>query len=317
MALDVSALSTYTDQLEMGLAKEIILGANTIKGNIVSIKYGAVGDKVSLNILKSTMYGVTSACGQFTDTGSTVLAQTNVQMCPIKFSQEVCLDTLKKYYFDFSMEKSFNTESIGKFEDIFVQNKLESTALEVDKILWRGASTSPAYAAVTGNLKLCDGFLQAAYAVSASTVNVAKTAITVSNAVVVLDTILASVATNAPAMLDDFNLYLSPADFQSYLSALRALNLFHYEGSQKSEGVEVISHPGSIGMKVVKVNGLNGVASGTAIATKKENIWAVISDENDLNFKMWFSADFDSLRIQAKLKIGTGFYQPELVIKIA
>jgi hypothetical protein len=92
-ALDVNALSVYTDQISNGLAKEILLQANTIKGDIVSIQYGAKGDKVSLNVVKSTMYGVTSACGEFTDTGSTVLAQTNVQMCPIKFSQEICLDT--------------------------------------------------------------------------------------------------------------------------------------------------------------------------------------------------------------------------------
>lgn len=317
MALNVSALAVYTDQLEMGLAKEILLAANTIKGDIVSIKYGGIGDKVALNLVKSTMYGVISACGQFTDTGSTVMAQSLVQMCPIKFSQEICLDTLKKYWYDYEMERRFNTESLGKFEDVFVQNKLEATSLEVDKILWRGAATSPAYASVTGNLTLCDGFLQVAYANSANTVNVAKTAMTVANSIVVVDSILASAAANAPVLLDDFNLYLSPADFQTYLSALRGLNLFHYDGSQKDDGIVKIHHPGSIGLTVIKVNGMVGVASGTAIATKKENIWAVISSEEDLNFKMWFSQDFDSLRLQAKLKFGVGYYQPELVIKIA
>jgi len=315
MALNVSALAVYTDQLEMGLAKELLLQANTIKGDLVSIKYGAVGDKVSLNLVKSTMYGVTSACGQFADTGSTVMAQSNVQMCPIKFSQEICLDTLKKYYYDWYMERSFNTESLGQFEDVFVQNKMEATALEIDRILWRGASTSPAYASVTGNLTLCDGFLQNAYANSANTVNVTKTAMTVSNAYQVVDTILGSISANAPVLLDDCTLFLSPADFQTYLTSLRTLNLFRYETG--AEGIDRILHPGSIGLFVQKVNGLNGAASGTAIATKKDNIWAVISAEEDLNFKMWFSQDFDALRLQAKIKIGVGYYQPELVIKVA
>ena len=314
MALNVSALSVYTDQIEMGLAKEIILGANTLKGNIVSIKYGAVGDKVSLNLVKSTMYGVTSACGAFTDTDSTVMAQTNVQMCPIKFEQSICLDTLKKYYYDFYMEQKFNTESLGKFEDIFVQNKLEATALEIDKILWRGEKLSPAYATVTGNLTLCSGFLSAAYANSATTINIALTAVTAANAISYVDNIVASASTSAPAILDNFNIYLSPADFQSYLSGLRTLNLFHYDVSQKDKDVSEIHHPGSIGATVIKTNGLNGAASGAFIATPKDNIWAVVSAEEDLSFKMWFSVENDALEMRAKLKIGAGFYQPELVI---
>src|SRR3989304_2808445 len=321
MALDVSALAVYTDQIEMGLAKEILLQANTIKGDIVSIRHGAIGDKTALNVVKSTMYGVTSACGSFTDTGSTVMAQSLVQMCPIKFEQSICLDTLKKYWYDYEMERKFNTESLGKFEDVFVQNKLEATALEIDGILWKGASTSPNYSqlsatasTITGNRTLCDGFLQVAYTNSASTVNVSKTAITVANAYVIVDDILASVSANAPEILDNFNLYLSPADFQSYLSSLRTLNLYNY--NTQAEATTDILHPGSIGMHIVKTNGMDGVASGTAIATKKENIVLVISDESDLNMDIWFEKNADAIHTRTKIRVGTGFVFPELVVVI-
>ena len=314
-SLNVSALAVYTDQIGNGLAKQILLNANTIHGNIVSIQYGAVGDKVSLNLVKSTMYGVNSLCGAFTSTGATTLAQANVQMCPIKFEQSICLDTLKKVWYSYFMESKYQTESLGTFEDVFVTNKIEATAVEVDKILWQGASTSPAYAAVTGNKTLCDGFLQNAYANSATTNNIAKTAITASNGYAIVDAILGSVAANTPEILDNFNLYLSPADFQSYLSSLRTLNLFNYNTA--AEQISDIVHPGSIGMHVVRVNGLNGVASGTAIATSKENIWAVLSDESDLSFDMWFSKENDAIEMRSKLKLGVGYYQPELVTKIA
>ena len=315
-ALDVSALSVYTDQIGNGLAKEMLLNANTIKGNIVSVQYGAVGDKVALNVVKSTMYGVTSACGQFTDTGSTVLAQSLVQMCPIKFSQEICLDTLNKYYYSYFMEKKYNTESLGDFADVFYANKVEATALEVDKILWRGAQDSNPYAVVTGNLTLCSGFLQVAYDNSASTINVVKSAITKSNGYNIVDDLLTSVAANAPVLLENANLYLSPADFQAYAQSLRSLNLFHYDITTANQVSEIL-HPGSIGLKVIKTNGLAGATSGTGLITSKENIWAVLSDESDLSFKSWYSNDFDALRLMAKLKIGVGFYQPELVIRIA
>jgi hypothetical protein len=111
------------------------------------------------------------------------------------------------------------------------------------------------------------------------------------------------------------NIYVSPADFQAYLQSLRSLNLFHYDITTAKD-VKSILHPGSIGTTVVKVNGLAGAASGTAIATRKDNIWAVLSDESDLSFKSWYSSDFDALRMMAKLRIGCGYYQPELVCVI-
>lgn len=316
VGLDVSALSTYTDQISGALAKQILLSSNTIKGNIVSVQYGAIGNAIQLNSISSTILGKAAACGVFSTSGSTVIGAQVVSMCQIKFEDAVCIDTLNKYYLSFLAEKKFNAETLGSFEDIFVTNKVEATTKVIDQMVWRSASSSPAYVgSLTGNLALCDGFLQKAYSLSASTVNVTKTAMTVANAAVVVDTILASVAANASVLLEDFNLYLSPADFQSYLASLRNLNLFNY-GTQ-AEAVNEIVHPGSIGMHVIKTNGLDGVASGTAIATKKENITLVISDESDLNMDMWFDKPTDELHTRTKIRIGTGFHFPELVVKIA
>lgn len=314
-ALDVSALSVYTDQISNGLAKEILLNANTIKDGLVSVQYGAKGDKVSLNMVKSTMYGVTSACGQFTDTGSTVMAQQTVQMCPIKFSQEICLDTLNKYYYSWFMEKSFNSESLGDFADVFYANKVEATALEIEKIIWRGANDSNPYASVTGNLTLCSGFLQVGYDLSANTINIAKSAITKANGYVIVDDLLTQAVAGSAVLAEEANLYLSPADFQAYLQSLRSLNLYHFDITTAKD-VKQILHPGSIGLNVVKANGLAGAASGTGILTRKDNIWVVLSDESDLQFTSWYSKDFDALRMQAKLRVGVGYYQPELTCVI-
>lgn len=316
MALDLNALSVYNDELSSGLIKEVILGANTLKGNIANIKYGAIGSTYKINSVKSTMYGVAASCG-FTDTGSTLMAQETVTLCPIQFPQSICLDNLKDYYYDWSMERTMNTESLGSFEDVFYANKVEAAQKVIDQIIWRGTGNdSNPYASVTGNLTLCKGFNQVAYDLSASTAaNIAKTAITVSNAVTVLDAILDSVGTNSPEILEDFNVYLSPADFQKYLAALRGLNLFNYD--TQSAGISEILHPGSIGMHVIKTNGLEGAASGTMIATPKDNAYVVISDMSDLEFKSWFSQDDQNFKMLLKVKFGVGFAFPELVTRVA
>lgn len=314
MALDVSALSVFDDEISSGLAKEIILGATTLKGDIVTIKYGVIGDTMKLNNLKSTMYGVSTQCG-FTDTGSTILSQTTMQLCGIQFQQSICLDTLKKYWYDWYMEREYNTESLGDFADVFYANKVETMQKEVDKIIWRGSSSSPTYGNVTGltltgNLLLCDGFFQNAYENSASTVNVLRTAMTISNAYGIVDTI---VNTHLPEeVLDNVNLYLSPRDFQTYLSSLRLLNLYNY--NTQAEATTEILHPGSIGLHVVRTNGMDGMLSGSFIATPKENLVLGVSAKSDLEFKTWFSADNQAFRMNAKLKFGTAFHFPELVV---
>lgn len=314
MALDVSALSTYTDQLT-GLGKEVLLNANTIKGDIVSKMYGAVGNAVALNTVKTTATATLSACGQFTDTGSTVMAQQSVALCGIKFPQDICIDTLKKYYYDYAMEKSFNAENLGQFEDVFFANKMDAFSIAIDQMIWRSQSSGVAYVAgLSGNLILCQGFMAVATGLSASTAaNITKSAITVSNVLAYMDTVLSQAGTNADEMLENFYVYLSPADYQTYLAAF--VSTYKYNAELKDmNGVQMIQHPGSLGMWIVKTNGMSGAASGTFIATPKENAVLVISAEEDINLKAWFSNDFDSFRIQLKVKFGVGFRQPELVI---
>lgn len=311
MGLNVSALSTYTDEVSSGLVKEILLKATTIQGaDLVSKRYGLKGVSVNLNTLKTTINASSVLCG-FVATGSTILATASLDLCPIKFQDSICLDTLNQYWYSHEMENKYNTESLGTFESMFFENKTEYIAKELDKIAWRGAKTAVAYVTgLTGNLLLCDGFLQNAAELSASTVNVTRIAFVAATVVATVDAILAVVPAE---IIDEVSLFVSPADFQIYLAGLRALNLFSY--NTESKGIESISHPGSIGMTVKRVNGLQGAASGSFIATSKENIVLGISEESDLEFKTWYSNDNDELRLSAKIKIGTAFFFPELVVR--
>lgn len=304
MALDVSALTAYTDEISSGLAKQIVLKANTIGGDLVTKKFGVLGSTYKLNFVKSTMVGTNALCNN-TDAGSTVMAQGSITMCPITFPQTICLDTLKGYYYDYEMERAYDTESLGSFREVFTANKMESIALELDKIIWQGDAVTPA----AGNLALCNGLIYNATALTGE-VTVARVAITSATAVAYVDSIVAA----APAaILDKFNIYLSPSDFQAYLQGLRALNLFSYNTA--SEGVHSILHPGSIGATVHSVAGMVGVAAGTFIATAKENIVVAFGGNDEMSYNEWYSMDLQAYKIVSKTKLGTGFYFPELVVR--
>lgn len=310
MALDVSALTPFTDEISSGLAKQIVLSANTIKGDLVTKKFGVLGGTYKLNFVKSTMVGTNALCNN-TDAGSTVMAQGSISMCPITFPQTICLDTLRGYYYDYEMDRAYNTESLGSFQEVFTANKMESIAIELDKIIWQGNTTVASPPVANTNLLLCNGFLKTAADLTGE-ITLTRVAITAATAVAYVDAILALVPDE---ILDRVELYFSPADFQKYLAGLRALNLYTY--NTQSEQVKSIVHPGSIGMTVHSVNGLSGAAAGTFIATAKENIVLAFGGNDDLSFDMWYSKDLQALKINSKTKLGTGFYFPELVVRSA
>lgn len=303
MALNVSALTAYTDEISSGLAKEIILSADTVQGDLVSRKYGVYGDTFKLNYVKSTMVGTNALCNN-TDAGSTILAQGSISMCPITFPQSICLDTLKSYWYDFEMERKYDSENLGTFQEVFAANKMEAIAKELDKIAWQGNK-----AAGIGNLALCDGFLKTAVDLTGE-ITLTRATQSAGTIVAYVDSILALVPAE---ILDRVELFISPSDFQTYLAGLRALNLYNYNTG--SEGTKRILHPGSIGMYVNSVNGLAGVQSGTFIATAKENIVLAFGADVDMSFNMWYSMDLQALKLNSKTKMGTGYYFPELVVR--
>lgn len=305
MALDVSALTAYTDEISSGLAKAIVLGANTIKGDLVTKKFGVLGGTYKLNYVKSTMVGTNALCNN-TDAGSTIMAQGSITMCPITFPQTICLDTLKGYWYDFEMERAYDTESLGSFREVFTANKLESIAIELDKIIWQGNTSTG-----SANLALCNGFLKTATDLTGE-ITLTRATMSAANSVAYVDSILALVPAE---ILDKVQLYLSPVDFQAYLSGLRALNLFAYD--TQSQGVKKLHHPGSIGMTVHSVDGLAGALSGSFIATAKENIVLAFGGNDDMSYNEWYSLDTQSFKINSKTKLGTGFYFPELVVRSA
>lgn len=311
MSINVSAINVYKDELSFGLASKILLELETLK--FVDVLENINGS-IQLNNVASTMYGVNAQCN-FTDTGSTVFAGNVLTLQSVNFYNDICGMQLNDYWMG---KMGADTDSLGQVEEMILAEKASAVAKELEKQIWQGSESSPSYAAVTGNLTLVDGFLQKAYELSASTVNVSKTAITASNAIVVVDTIHNSLITNLPDIVDaqDLRLFLSPSDFSAYMQALRNADYRNFDTN--SEGVTEILHPGSIGLKVTKVNGLSGAASGTGILTYGANmVFGCKKDPSALASDLWFSKDERKLKYAFESKFGVQFVFAEQVIKIA
>jgi hypothetical protein len=314
MGFNTNGLTEWADEISSGLAKEVLLNADTIAGDLVTKKYGVIGDSTKLNRVGTTAYAVLAQCATIANTGSTSLSQTEMLHCGIEFPQFLCNDQLKDFWTDWENERSFNSESLGRYEDVMLANILEADRIALDKMIWQGDnSTVPYKAGLTGNNTLCRGFLGTAYAYSSTTAaNVTKTAMTNSNAGTVIQTVMASI----PEVVADKALaYVSPLDFQKVIAW--AVNEYKYNATLFDiQNISEFRFPTSLGLTIKKTNGLSGADSGTMIVTPKENIVIGISAEEDLGLNVWYEKKDRGLWVNLKVKVGTGYYFPELVVLV-
>ncbi len=315
MGFTTSGLNAWSDEISSGLAKEVVLNADTLSGNLIAKKFGVIGDSTKLNRVATSALAVAAACATIANTGSTTLSQTNMTHCGIEFPQFLCVDTLKNFWTDWDNERKFNgSESLGRYEDVMLANILDADRIAFDKMIWQADnSVVPYKTGLTGNYTLCRGLLGTVYSYSASNAaNVAKTALTVSNAGVVVDHIL----TNLPSQIIDKGvLYMQPSDFQKYINWV--VNEFKYNAALfDANSLVEFRHPTSLGLVIKKTNGLDGASSGTMIMTAQDNLVVGISSEEDLGLDTWYEKKDRGLWVNFKVKFGTGVYFPELTVLV-
>jgi hypothetical protein len=305
MAFNVNGLTTYVDQLEMELIRKMVLGGRTQR--FVTVQPN-VKSSDSINIISSSMFAAAGGCG-FTSTGTTTLSQQLITVSPIKFQEELCLDTLENYYLQATMAPgSYQTEL--PFEQVFVDDKIANMSSIIDTMLWQGDTAS-----ATQNLSLMNGWIKQAnttYSGSVVTGNVgAVTSITPSNIIAIVDNAIQVIPTNVIAE-DDLILYCGYDFARTYFTALRNANLFHYPSTADNSMDFEIVIP-STNVRLVAVKGLTG--TNKFFITPKKNIFLGTDMLNDFEeFQMWYSLDNQTLRYSAKCKFGTAFAFPDYVV---
>ncbi len=312
MALDISTLTNpFVDELSFGLAKKVILGLDSLKN--VRVETGVNGS-LQLNTVDSTIYFTTSTCST-TDTGSTTFAGNVLSTCFLALNQDICLEDLQRvYYGKFMSQSVMGATDLGTFQDFIMSEKAGKVGQELERVIWRGNTNTPAYASVTGNLTLCNGWLAQAYAASATTTNVTRTAITQNVAVMVVDAAY-SAAPAAIKTAPDLSIFLSPTDFDAYLLDMRNRNYFNFTGYD-FRGITEIPHFGARNLMVKIANGLEGAASGTYILTYKDNIvFGTLAEKDFMSFDGIWNPFAKKYQVNVAFNAGTKFVFNEHVVR--
>lgn len=304
MALDVSGLTTYTDENKLDLIKKSILGGRTV--NYITVQPD-IKSSAAINIIDTTLVAQAGACG-WGASGSTTLTQRDISVCPIKINESICLDTLESYYTQKLMNPGSYNENIP-FEEIYASQKAEEINALVEDILWKGDTVSG-----SGNLALCDGLIVTIDASSASAVDgntTGATAVNAANIIDIVDGMVESVPTDIIDS-DDLILFMGYERYRLYAKALRDANLYHYNGAE-NQGEEFTQPVPGTNVKVVAVRGLNN--TGKMYLSRGSNFYLGTDLLNDTeDFKLFFSEDNDEVRFRAKWKQGAQVAFPEFVV---
>lgn len=312
--INLSNLTKYTDQLATDLIAKAVLKGRTIDTGISvqpDVKY-----KASLNILNSTLTAAATSCGM-SATGSVVLSQRDLEVCPLTVFEDVCLNDLEDYWTGKLMKAGSYNEEIP-FEQLYTEDKVKKIQALSEDLFWKGSKNGnnvTGQGAASGNLALCDGILNLLQFTSAtsSVITPGTTAsFSKATAIDIIDSIISAFNASATDALgeDNLNIYISYPNFTLLTQALRDANFFHYDANQGDFRIN-----GYLGtsFNVIAVRGLNG--SNRIVCTPAANLYFGTDMLNDYEtFEVFYFQKDDKVYFRSKWKQGAQVAFPEFVV---
>ena len=297
MSWNVSGLSAYVDENKLELIAKTVLKGRTVE--FINLQAG-IKNAATINTLESSPIFQAGACG-WNASGTTVLDQRTITVCPIKLNEASCLSDLESYYTSKMMKPGSYNEEIP-FEGLFAEEKAAQTSSYIDNLIWKGDTAG------SGNLALCNGFLKTMSADSA-TVKVTGLTLSAANIIAEVDSMVAAMDVNVMD-LDDNVIFIGYDSYRVYAKAVRDANLTWYKGDEGDDFSMFV--PGT-NVKLIAVKGLNGTTN--LIGSPASNLY-VGTDmlESAEEFKIFYSADNDEVRTLIKFKVGVNYAFSSFVV---
>ncbi len=316
MALNLSNLTKYTDELATDLIYKSILQGRTFETGVSIQSNVKFAD--ALNLMTSNLIGIAGGSCGYSATGSVTLSQRSLEVCPITIFENNCLNDLEQYWAGKLMRAGSYNEALP-FEQVYTDEKVQKIQALIEDIFWKGSKdgNDTGAGSATGNLTLCNGIINTLEFTSA-TASVVEAGATYSgfakaDAIGIIDSVISAVTTSASDILmqPDLNIYISYGNFNTLTQALREANYFHYDANQGDFRIN-----GYLGtnFNVIAVRGLNG--TNKVISTYAANLYYGVDLENDFEtFEMWYERFQDLVYFRSKFKMGTQVAFPEFVIE--
>jgi len=305
MALDVSALSDFNNEVAGELVVKSVYGGSTME--YITIQEG-VKYQEPINLFEVDLYIQNANCST-TFSGSAAFSQRNITVCPRTSQDGICLKDLDKKYLGISaLEPGSYNETFalaGAYSDLLVNQFQKAN----DQFLWQQVSGS---ASSFGGTCETDGLLtllssgSAGSAITDSAQIVASaTTPTLTN----LDAMIAALPTDV-ADRDDLTFFMSVGAFRNFVANVRSANSYYFDPNSISNrgGLLEMVYP----YQNIKVVGTVGINTGRIVLGPAKQIVAGTDLMSDFSqFQLWYDINTDQLRHRISTKLGVNIAYPE------
>jgi len=308
MATTTSITTTYAGEFAGKYISAALLSASTIENGGIEVKPNVKYKEVIKKIATDAI--VKDASCDFSATSTVTLTEKILQPDFFQVNLQLCKSDFRSDWEAIEMGYSAFDTLPPSFADFLIGHVVAKVAEKTEQNIWRGA---------TANSGEFDGIMTKLIADAAlPTANeVAGTTVTASNVVAELGKIVDAI----PAALygkEDLYLYVSQNIARAYV---RALGGFGASGlganGTNAQGTQWFNN-GSLSFDGVKIFVANGLASNTAIAAQKSNLYfgtGLLNDQNEV--KLIDMADIDgsqNVRVVVRFSAGVQYGVVEEIV---
>ena len=275
MATTTSITTTYAGEFASKYISAALLSASTIENGGIevmpNVKYKSVIQKIATDGI------VKDATCDFSATSTVTLSERIITPEEFQVNLQLCRKDFHSTWEAVSMGYSAFDSLPPSFADYLISHVAAKVAEKTEQNIWRGA---------TANAGEFNGFaaLLAADAALPTANEVAGTTVTASNVVAELGKIVDAI----PAALygkEDLYLYVSQNIARAYVRALGGFGASGLGANGTNNMGTQWWNNGALSFDGVKIFVANGLASNTAIAAQKSNLFfgtGLLSDQNEV-----------------------------------
>lgn len=293
---NLSSLATYTDEVGGELIRKAILEGETAK--IIKVQPGVKGSQ-AINLLDSTLYVQDGSCG-WSSSGQTTYTQRDITVCQYKVNEALCPQDLNDYWLGQLLTPGSYNESVP-FEQQISELKSAQISQYIENLMWQASSATTCF---SGFKELVDN--------TADVITVTGTsALTSTNALAQVDLLVEAIPDDI-VNRTDLVVFMSHANYRKYLINYRTANYYHFNPENSYEDFKTF-HPAT-NILVHPVGGLNG-SNKLVLAPAGYMVMGVDLMSDSETLKMFYSVDFDEVRLRSNFKIGVQIAWPQFFIQ--
>jgi hypothetical protein len=299
---NLSSLATYTDEVGGELIRRAILEGETAK--IIKVQPGIKGSQ-SINLLDSTLYVQDGTCG-WTSSGATTYTQRDIAVCAYKVNEALCPADLNDYWLGQLLTPGSYNESVP-FEQQIAELKTAQISQYIENIMWQASSATTCFSGFKELFgKLGTGTTTVTGGISLN----GQVALSSVSALTQVDALVEQIPDDVVDRTD-WVVFMSHANYRKYLINYRTANYFHFNPENSYQDFKTF-HPAT-NILVHPVGGLNG-SNLLVLAPAGYLVMGVDLMSDSETLKMFYSVDFDEVRLRSNFKIGVQVAWPQFVI---